>query len=884
MHLYMRRGHVWKMRAQTACMIMLLEGLAVATPIIHLPLNSQFPPIARVSSPFSFTLSESTFSSNEIFTYALSKAPSWLSLNSATRILSGTPPDWASGTAPIIEIVATDGSGSVSMRSKLVVSPLKAPEVAIPIEAQLKFLGNNTADSSIMFNPSSRFGFSFRKDTFKYDENPSILNIFAVTMDNTPLPDWISFDNSTMTFSGKTPDSKDLTKPQERFGIRLIGSEIPGFAGVSLPLYIVVENHEFEWDVTTLEMKAFVGKPFEFNALSETLKLDGKVANKSDIVSIATTEAPSWLKFDNTTYVLYGTPQEPREIASTLDVRVSARNRYGDTATVVVRVTLANNIFSDGDISPINATIGQPFSYNISQVLVDPSAVNIGVSIYPAVPWLSFDSKTLVLSGSVSKSAEKASINITMAAIPKLAVSKTTPDLKSFTINVVSQPLSTSSVIHTPTIIETEGSTLDSNGLEATAAPTSSASKHGLTRGELAAVVILSISAVILIAGTLLYCGRRQRNRPKLSDSIVPLSKRDISKPRLQKKFSILGLNGSPGSIHPGLRPKAKNANKVTFNNPDPFSTKHSGAAVRQSASSSKYSNRLSSHFDSGSHGHNDFCHQSTGKSENTVADDPDIIIIQNFSSESDKETKSHGVSAAPSAVRTKGGTYSFHPYRTTPRTSILPQTPESICTTETQTYRAHKRHRTPSDLEPLPNIPIKQYSSAGLQRTVSVLSERSSNRTDRPWSALISPMEDGTWESVPGSPIKSSSARPRSSLSAVTESTDVLYLDQPSPTTITDDSPSFVSSSASAFTQPLQTFLNMAYSPSGTNTGNSSSLLSRLPSRRGAGSSPFFSGNHRTISRVQSRNKKLVGEDKEVVARKSRHLAVPEPDRKSVV
>ncbi|KFY13418.1 hypothetical protein V491_06402 [Pseudogymnoascus sp. VKM F-3775] len=784
----MHRGHVWKMQAQTACMIMLLEGFAAATPTINIPLNSQFPPIARASEPFSFTLSKSTFSSDEIFTYALSNAPSWLSLNSATRTLSGTPPDWASGTALTLDIVATDRSGSISMRSKLAVSAHAAPEVAIPIETQLQSLAGNTANNSITIKSSTQFSFSFSKDTFTYNEKPSSLDISAVTMDNTPLPPWIFFDKSIMTFSGTTPHSGSLTTPQERLGIRLIASEMSGFSGISIPLYIAVENHKLAWDDTALEMKFFVGKPFEFNTLAETLKLDGKVANKSDIISITTTGAPSWLEFDNTTYVLYGVPQEPRQGALPLDVTVSAQDRYGGTATVVIRVTYANNtfsIFSDGDIAPVNATIGQPFSYNVSQNFVDPSAVDIAVSVSPAAPWLSFDSKTLALSGDVSKSAEELSINITMAATPKLTLSKTTPDLKSFTINVVSHPLSTPSVIHIPTIIETKSSTLDSNGLGATRDPTTGASKNGLSRGELTAVVILSILTVVLIAGVL-FCYGRRRSRRKFSGPRVSLSKRDITRPRLQKKFPILGLNGGRGSSHPGLSPKAKYFDRFTLNNPNPFSAKHYDPTIQQSASFSRYSNRLSSHFDVGSRGHKDFCRpfQVTPKSGNSIEEDPDIIIIQNFPSESDEEPKSHGITGGPSALRTKGGAYSFHPYRTTPRTSNLQQTPESSRTANTQTYRAHKRHRTPSNLGPLPIIPSKSYSSTGLQRTGSALSERNTNRMTGSRGAYgysqgssATPIEDSAWEGIPSSPIKSSSARPRSSLSAATEYTDVLYL-----------------------------------------------------------------------------------------------------------
>ncbi|KFY14342.1 hypothetical protein V492_02685 [Pseudogymnoascus sp. VKM F-4246] len=862
MQLYMHRGHVRKMQVRTACMIMFLEGFATATPTIKLPLNSQFPPVALVAEPFSFTLSNSTFSSDGIITYALSQAPTWLSLDGATRTLSGTPPDWAFGTTPTVDIVATDGSGPVTMKSILAVSSHTAPEITIPIETQLQSLAGKTVDDSVILKPSSRFGFSFSKSTFTYKENPSILKVFAVTMDNTPLPSWISFDNSTMTFSGETPDPEALATPQERVVIRLIASERPGFAGASMTFNIVVENHRLEWGDAVFKLKAFVGKPFQFNGLSEALKLDDKVANKSDISSIAVANAPPWLKFDNTTYVLYGTPQEPRDSASPLDMTVSAQDRFGGTASVVIRVTVANNIFTGADIPPPNAILGQPFAYNISQAFVDSSAVDIKVSFSPEVPWLSFDSKTCTLSGDVSKSAEESSINVTMAATPKLYLSKAASNLKSFTINVVSR-------------------SLDSNGLGATADPTAVDSNRALNRGELTAIIILAIFTVILIVGFLLYCGRRQ-NRLKMTGPAVPLSKRYISTPRLQKKYSILGLNGSLGSLHPGLRPKVKNVKKLTLNNPDMFGMKYSAVATRQSVSSSRYSNLLSSHFDPGHSGHRDFCRPfpGIGASESSINDDHDIIIIQNFPGESNEETKPHAITTAPSAVRTKGGTYSFHPYRTTPRASGLQQSPELSSTASKGTYRAH---RTPSDLGPPPNTPSNNSSGAAIQRTGSLRSNSSSNRTVQPWnkggsangdhqSPPATPIEDTAWGSLPSSPIKSSSARPRSNLSAVTESTDVLYLGYPSPTTTSDDIPSMKSGAVTPFTKPLQTFLDMSYS------APNSPALSRQPGRRVTGSSPFFSGSDRTISRVKSRSKKIVGGSKEMSMRSNSRQVVPEP------
>src|SRR5437868_441131 len=80
-----------KMLLRSPCLGAILASVVAALPSIDFPLNSQVPTIARVSQPFSYTYPKSTFSSTLPITYTLSNGPKWLSLDSATRTLSGTP-------------------------------------------------------------------------------------------------------------------------------------------------------------------------------------------------------------------------------------------------------------------------------------------------------------------------------------------------------------------------------------------------------------------------------------------------------------------------------------------------------------------------------------------------------------------------------------------------------------------------------------------------------------------------------------------------------------------------------------------------------------------------------------------------------------------------
>jgi len=62
-------------------------------PQIALPFNAQVPSVARVSQPYTYQFSPSTFISTTgaQLTYSLQNTPIWLQINSTTRTLYGTP-------------------------------------------------------------------------------------------------------------------------------------------------------------------------------------------------------------------------------------------------------------------------------------------------------------------------------------------------------------------------------------------------------------------------------------------------------------------------------------------------------------------------------------------------------------------------------------------------------------------------------------------------------------------------------------------------------------------------------------------------------------------------------------------------------------------------
>lgn len=760
------------------------------------------------------------------------------------------------------------------MSATLVVSSEPAPKVVIPLEEQLEKLGEYSAPDSLLYYPSTSFNFSFDLATFTYKGSLQSLNMYAVTLDNTPLPSWISFDGPSMTFSGKTPDAGSLISPPELFGIQLIASDILGFAGVSIPFNVVVENHKLVWHDSFLEANATAGAPFEFKDLEGNLELDGSKIASSDLASV-TADVPKWITFNNATYVLSGIPPVT---ASSENVTITALDRHGGKARAIVEISVSGDFFVDREIAPLNATIGKPFTYNVSTAFVDPSAVDVLVSISPKTSWLSYDAQTFILSGNVPNTTAASTIEITLTASSKSSpLSKRAVATKSFTINVVSPPpnASTSSSLSTQTSPSATSS--ETSGVIPLAAV-----KKGLSPGQIAAAVVVPI-VVLAMLSLLAFCCWRRRRHSQLVKRVSTPMKRDISNPVMQEPARIMSMSGSPASSHPSLDPVAHNFTEDIYGSTDSFSVRP--REPRRSATFSKLSSHPTSQpeherdpmprsYSENYLPSNETSWQSQGGALEPSAGRGSHPMMRNFSRKTGVTEASYDTDAM-SRVTTKESAWQYHPYRTrsdhTRGSSwSIQATPETSYMGLNNRYRVHKRRNTPNYLGSLSAISTRRYSGVGHGRNPSsILSERSSNEptqwnwvTTRSYGRGGEPkasMEtDNSWLTIPPSPKKSLGAglRPYSTMSAVTESTDVLHAtDLPS---ITHTHPMTEASTGNP-RNTIRVVSNSSEIPtsalmsSNQFANSSSSSLARPVSRR-AGSSPFFTGSSRTNSRAASR------------------------------
>lgn len=503
--------------------ILLLHGLFGAilvrtAPIISFPINSQVPPVARIGEPFSFVFSSTTFTSSDgsDLSYSLTDPPSWLSIDSANRRLSGTPKDGDVGAGTVVGIditlMAADSTGSTALDATLVVSRDTAPTVQIPISEQIESFGSYSAPSSILYYPDQSFEFAFANDTFS-DAEASELNYYTVMINNSPLPAWVTFDPSTLAFAGTTPPFDSLIEPPQTFSMKLIASDVTGFSGAWVNFSIVVGSHSLTTTQPEVALNATAGALLTYDGLVGTIELDGATVSPGD-VNVTTENLPDWLSFDPSSWAISGTPSDTA-LPATFAVIVS--DAYADILNITfdVEVDGGASVF-ESTFPPLSVRPGGNFTFNLGSYLSDPSDVDVTTDVEPAVSWITWDAASLILSGDVPTAAPESVVDVTFTAQPKSSSKLKRADgiqSQKLTIEISSTAETTSSSAGPSST--TSSSTSTTSGASSSSSPTSSSeSTPRGTNWTIVAIVISAVAAFAFIACLCFYCcHRRKKNR-----------------------------------------------------------------------------------------------------------------------------------------------------------------------------------------------------------------------------------------------------------------------------------------------------------------------------------------------------------------------------------
>ncbi|THZ20138.1 hypothetical protein D6C91_04864 [Aureobasidium pullulans] len=476
----------------------LFNTLASALPQVAFPFNSQVPSVARANEAYAFQLAPTTFVSGDGSTlvYSLLSAPAWLSLESTTRTLYGTPGQGNTGPN-VFKIVATGNDGSANMDCTLVVASNRAPTLAGNISSDLARSGPLSGPTTLLLQPSTAFAITFSDDLF--GDPGTIKSYYATMADRTPLPSWLKFDSSSLTIWGMTPV---LVTGSQTYGVDFIASDVAGFAGATTTFSLLISSNQLAFDTQTENITVTPEESVTLGPFRRQLQINGGQVSDSQIQR-AVAKAPEWLVFQNSSLKLKGTP--PQDFMSQT-ISITVTDTYGDTAVKNIFLRSANASLFDHKIGNLTATAGKPFSYTLTPSLFSQSDLNIELDVGTASSWLAYDASKRQLEGTPPATA-KASAN-TMTLI---ASSASDSETQTFFIN-----LKAAAIVGSPSTGQATTSTTPiptSTSLPSVTSSAAPSKDRSMTAGIIVGIVIGCLAVLALFFAIAMLCCRRRRKQ-----------------------------------------------------------------------------------------------------------------------------------------------------------------------------------------------------------------------------------------------------------------------------------------------------------------------------------------------------------------------------------
>lgn len=501
----------------------LLFARTLAIPAVVFPFNSQVPAAARVNQLYSFQFSASTFAPGDAsFIYSLSGQPAWLTLDSTSRTLTGTPGQ-SDTNSSTFTLTAADSTGAAHMQCTLVVVTDPLPTLQGDLGEQLAESTNlSSSDPPIMtLLPDSAFDFHFRQSSF-IDIVQRNLYYYATLSDHTPLPSWLRFDGANLAFSGVAPQ---LSAFPQSFQIMLIASGVPGFAGSSSSFTIRIGERQLVFVPEEQDVRFKPAKALDEEDLGDTLLSNGAKVDVSKLKDVEMKGLPGWVAFDSKTLKLKGdAPDNDRAANATLTVK----DENGDTATLVLRLIPDGDITSlfTGEIGTLDATPGDSFEYTIPTSVIADADATLMLILPTDAKWLQFDSAKRQLKGEVPTQTSSIITATLNARAPNSAESETLV----FEIDIKAVASSSSKSSTATTLVTSRAAPTESPTSTAAALATDTQPRNGLSGSTIAGIVVGVILAVAILFALLFLCCRRKRRREGY-EKHSSTSKQTISRP-----------------------------------------------------------------------------------------------------------------------------------------------------------------------------------------------------------------------------------------------------------------------------------------------------------------------------------------------------------------
>ena len=222
-------------------------------------------------------------------TLRASSIPSWLSFNTTTGVLTGTPSTANTGVHSVT-LSVSDGTNTVNQTFSItVVAP---PVVTIPEVA-----ANNAPTLSSSANLQAEVGLSYQNMIIVSDIDNDSLTLSAPI-----LPNWLVFNSSTGLLSG-IPNNSDIGNHQVTIAVT------DGIDTVNQSLIINVKDVATDPVTVPNSAPVFTSSPILTGTASSVYSYTLSSADENnDATQITASILPDWLSFNADTNVLAGTP------------------------------------------------------------------------------------------------------------------------------------------------------------------------------------------------------------------------------------------------------------------------------------------------------------------------------------------------------------------------------------------------------------------------------------------------------------------------------------------------------------------------------------------------------------------------------------------------
>jgi hypothetical protein len=337
---------------------------------------------------YSFTVTASDTDTGDTLTYSISGNPAWMSINSSTGEITGTPgPADVTTTSGVVVTVTDSGSLTDTVSFDITVNNVNDPPD----------ITSGTPTNAV--NQDAAYSFPVTAT------DPDAGDTLSYSISGNPA--WMSIASDTGVISG-TPGSADVAATT---GITVTVADAAG-ATDTVTFYVTVNNVNDPPDITS-------GTPTDNvdqgAAYSFTVTATDPDAGDTLVYSI--TGNPAWMSIDSSTGVISGTPGAG-DVAETTGIVVTVTDAAGATDTVTFNVTV-NNVNDPPEITSETpaGTVDQGAAYSFTVNATDPDAGDTLVySITGNPAWMSIDPSTGVISGTPGAEdvAETTGITVTV--------------------------------------------------------------------------------------------------------------------------------------------------------------------------------------------------------------------------------------------------------------------------------------------------------------------------------------------------------------------------------------------------------------------------------------------------------------------------------------